>query len=76
MNLITALEANRISEIRKNWIVFLNTEKALVENHFEWLDLKIHHQNKVLLGNGTLNFKNKSYGINFSIPHFHYSTDS
>lgn len=63
MNLITALEASRISEIKKNWCVFLNIEKALVENYFEWLDLKIHHPNKTLFGKGTLNFKNKSYDI-------------
>lgn len=63
MNLITALEASRISEIKKNWCVFLNIEKALVEKHFEWLDLKIHHQNKAIFGKGTLNFKNKRYDI-------------
>lgn len=63
MNLITALEASRISEIKKNWCVFLNIEKSLVEKHFEWLDLKIHHQSKVLFGKGTLNFKNKKYDI-------------
>lgn len=63
MNLITALETSRITDIRKNWFIFLNIEKTLVENHFEWLDLKINYKNKVLFGNGILNFKNKSYHI-------------
>lgn len=76
MNLITALEASRISEIKKNWFVFLNAEKSLVEKHFEWLDLKILTNKKILFGKGTIYFKNKSYDIElYYSPFFNFRYD-
>lgn len=76
MNLTTVLEVNRISEIKKNWFVFLNLEKALLESHFEWLNLNINYENKVLFGKGTLNFKNKRFDIElFYSPFYNFRYD-
>lgn len=76
MNLITALEANRISEIKKNWYVFLNIEKSLVEKHFEWLDLRILANKKTLFGKGTLNFEKEIYEIEiYYSPFYNFRYD-
>ncbi|WP_203256511.1 hypothetical protein [Hyunsoonleella ulvae] len=76
MNLITTLEANRIYEIKKNWCLFLNTEKALVENYFQWLSLKIHNQKKLLYGKGNLKFNTKSYDVElYYSPFFNFRHD-
>lgn len=76
MNLITALEERRISEIKRNWFVFLNTEKFLVEKHFEWLDLKISVKKRMLSGKGTLNLKGKNYNIElYYSPFFNFRYD-
>lgn len=76
MNLITALEPNRISEIKENWYVFLNIEKSLVEKYFKWLDLKILTNSKTLLGKGTLNFEKVIYEIEiYYSPFFNFRYD-
>ncbi|MHA7842042.1 MAG: hypothetical protein ACX93I_01900 [Winogradskyella sp.] len=63
MNLITTLEDERVNDYKINSFLFLNTEKFLVEKHFEWLKLKISNNKKALIGKGRLNVGSKEYNI-------------
>lgn len=70
MDLITILEANIKNENKKNWFPFLIVQKALVEKHFDWLDLSIDVKDKSLKGKGVLKIGDKSYFIKLAFSPF------
>ncbi|WP_111308559.1 hypothetical protein [Confluentibacter sediminis] len=63
MNLITTLENKRINDNKANCYTFLNVEKYLVENYFDWIKLEISHNKKYLVGKGSILIGVKTYRI-------------
>lgn len=70
MELITTLEAIIKKRHQKDWYAFLQVQKTLVEEHFDWLELHIHTKTKSLIGEGKLNINDELYEIVLSYSPF------
>lgn len=55
--------ANIKKKNQKNWFLFLTIEKHLVEKNFDWLNLYIDVDEKMLIGKGILKIDKKEYKI-------------
>ena len=76
MNLITILESNRIENNRKNSFIYLSVQKYLVEQYFDWLEIKILFKESVLVGKGKLKIGNKYEQIEvYFSPFFNFRED-
>lgn len=72
MRFITISEDDIRKDHQKNWFVFLSVEKALVESHFDWIDLHLDTHSKSLVGRGKLKADKKEYKILLSYSPFYH----
>ena len=56
---------------QKNWHIFLSFQKFLVEQHFDWLELKVNLNNRSLQGRGVLSVNGKNHTVLLSYSPFH-----
>ncbi|HTN21947.1 MAG TPA: hypothetical protein VL125_15810 [Pelobium sp.] len=71
MELITVLAENNRKHHQKEWDVFLNVQKFIIEMYFDWLKLSINSKTKILIGRGVLNIGGKNHSILLSYSPFY-----
>jgi hypothetical protein len=72
MELITTLEAIIKKRHQKDWSTFLQVQKSLVEEYFDWIHLRIHTKSKSIVGRGKLNVDGELYEVILTYSPFNH----